>query len=148
MKRVPALSLITGAIFGLSALVGCEETYDDGTDTTAPAPTDTTTPPVEDTTTEDYDDTTTTPPPVIPEQEGQESYTGVLQQTTDDTGASRWMLTGTAEGDIEVDVSAVETDASALDGTRVMVTGTMSETTDAQGAIQPMLVVETIERAG
>jgi hypothetical protein len=147
MKRVPALCLISGALFGLSAMVACEETYDDGT-TEMPTTTETT-PPVEDTT-DDYTDTTTDVPPVSqPEQEAtQDSYTGTLQRSTDDTGATRWMLVGTAQGDIEVDVTAVEADAGELEGTRVLVTGQATESTDAQGAPTTLVTVETIERAG
>ncbi|HZW09690.1 MAG TPA: hypothetical protein VFF69_07285 [Phycisphaerales bacterium] len=148
MKRVPALCLVSGAIFGLSTMVACEEAYDDGTVDT-PTTTDTT-PPVQDTT-EDYTDTTTTtdvPPPSQPEQDAQQSsYTGTLTRTTDETGAERWMLTGTAEGDLEVDVSAVQEDATALEGMRVVVTGQVAESTDAQGEMINTVTAETIERA-
>src|SRR5687767_5069003 len=111
MKRNRAFSVLTGTIVGL-ALVGCD--YETAEEPTTPTDRDTTTPPPDNVTTPPSDPV---PPPTdeTPTDDAETAtYVGVLQSGVAGIGGEHtgWMLTGTAQGDIEVDVTGV---ANALE---------------------------------
>jgi hypothetical protein len=135
MKRHTAFAMFSGAALALTLGVGCDDMG--SSESAGPGDSGTVTPPSE------YGQE----PPAVAQES---TVTGVLrsqapQQGDEHTG---WVLAGTAEGEIEVDVSAVADQAAALEGTQVKVTGEMTEVEYDSRGLTLVLIVESIQPIG
>jgi hypothetical protein len=156
MHRLATVTAVSGALIGLSLAAGCEETgYDDTTvdetETTAPtydtdSDIDDTTPPRDTEIDQTEDREAQAPPQVPPTGEAETTLVGVLEQSDAAEGQpAEWVLTGTEQGDIKIDLTNVTEDVNALEGSRVLVTGELIERTDLEGVPMNVLVAERIE---
>ena len=164
MLRIAAITTVSGALLGLTLAAGCDQTeygepVVDENETVTPAPTDeygdtdlddtdlgdpdldTDVDDADDTILDDEDRSAATPP------EAETTLIGVLEQSDAAGAAAGWVLTGTNAGNVEVDVTNVTEDITALEGQRVLVTGELVERNDDAGGLMQVLVADRIEAA-
>lgn len=158
MNRYAVTTILSGALLGFG-LLGCEqegyeeaelednvveETYEDNI--TEPFDEDQTV--IED----PEDRRAVVPPPIRDEQQlGEQEMTlvGVLEGEQAGIGGEHtgWVLSGTAEGDIEVDISNVADQAQQFEGSQVVITGAIIEKDYLERGPTMVLVAERIEGA-